>query len=134
MISCSSKYYTVCDLILLFQIFYYRDAARKTAASLQVGPEFPPGEPGEETPLLDADFTRHTPKTTSPYLASLKYVAGFVFVFGSGLVAFVASNHTSKAPTGIPPPPVALQTYVQVIGWTSAVAYCSYFVVIPFRL
>ncbi|TFK74861.1 PQ-loop-domain-containing protein [Pluteus cervinus] len=114
-------YYTVCDLILLSQIYYYRrknKSARPSVVGVSASPE-------ETSPLLVSSEARSEatipPGQTGALIA--RYLLALAFVFGVGIAAWWVSENmnwdegTTKPPTG------ATAWMVQLLGWTSAVLY-----------
>nr|GAT60257.1 predicted protein [Mycena chlorophos] len=99
-------YYTLCDCVLMTQIYYYRWKANRRT-------------PEEETPLLEQNIQA---PPESPILSVLKYAAALVFVLGTGVVAWRLSGNTEPADPP-PPPSVAKKWTIQIMGWTSAVLY-----------
>ncbi|KAF8158868.1 hypothetical protein K438DRAFT_1909956 [Mycena galopus ATCC 62051] len=103
-------YYSLCDITLLIQIYYYRwKRARR-------GPE-------EETPLLPVNNSGNSPKILSPAALVLRYTAALIFVFATGVLAWWISRNTEKTEEPSKPPSAAVQWTVQILGWTSAVLY-----------
>ncbi|KAF8073755.1 PQ loop repeat-domain-containing protein [Lyophyllum atratum] len=98
-------YYTVCDLILLIQIYYYR--WRRSRQLLH---------PPEQQPLLHEPRPEHV--KNSVLLA--RYTAALFFVVVVGVLAWWIRDVTNARPT---PPPKNYGWEVQALGWTSAVLY-----------
>jgi len=98
-------YYSVCDVILLAQIYYYRWTRSKQLF-----------HPPEREPLLHQP--RQEPTTNSVLL--LRYTAALIFVVAVGVMAWWIGNVVDAKPT---PPPQKIRWEVQVLGWTSAVLY-----------
>ncbi|GLB38390.1 putative protein with repeated motif present between transmembrane helices in cystinosin, yeast ERS1p, mannose-P-dolichol utilization defect 1, and other hypothetical proteins [Lyophyllum shimeji] len=97
-------YYSVCDLILLAQIYYYRWKRTRQLS-----------RPLEQEPLLQ---TRHERPRNLPLL--LRYTAALVFVVVVGVMAWWISSVLDARPTS---PPTKIRWEAQVLGWTSAVLY-----------
>lgn len=97
--------YSLCDFILLGQIYYYRWKRGRLSS--------------ENEPLL-ADA--HRPQATgSTALLLLRYTGALLFVFAVGVVAWwIGSVPQDEAPA---PPQDDPRWDVQVLGWASAVAY-----------
>ncbi|WWD09408.1 hypothetical protein V865_007531 [Kwoniella europaea PYCC6329] len=102
-------YYTICDLILLFQVYYYRRKP-SPAARTHIDPN------DESTPLLPE------PKQPKPLLPpSLEYPVMLGFVLLSGVGAwYVTDQDEVKIPEK---PEVELEWKSQLLGWMSAVLY-----------
>ncbi|KAJ3822861.1 PQ loop repeat-domain-containing protein [Lentinula raphanica] len=107
-------YYTLCDLILLFQVYYYRWKARKNSVT-----------EGETTPLLNT-VNNHQNKDeplSSTQKTVIRYVGALLFVVIIGVLAWWISSNIE-----IPEKPPkhrssSLTWAVQILGWTSAICY-----------
>ncbi|KAJ7927970.1 PQ loop repeat-domain-containing protein [Mycena leptocephala] len=104
-------YYSLCDLILMIQIYYYR---WKRASSFR-GPE-------EETPLL-SENNSETPHKVSPGVLILRYTGALIFVFSTGVLAWWISRNAEKTEEPPKHPTATVGWIVQILGWTSAVLY-----------
>ena len=111
--------YTVCDMILLFQIYYYRHTHPVRVV------EGPPkilvnNANGEETPLL----TRKDKVSRRPsiYGETLKYLLALVFVMATGVIAWIISD-SGASDLDPQKPKDVIEWKSQVIGWTSAFLY-----------
>ncbi|WRT64158.1 uncharacterized protein IL334_001087 [Kwoniella shivajii] len=108
-------YYTVCDLILLFQVYYYR---RKPSPKARE--HITPND--ETTPLLPE------PKQPKPLLPpSLEYPIMLSFVLLAGVGAWYISDNSNDE-ISIPEKPdqkhdIQLEWKSQLLGWMSAVLY-----------
>ncbi|GAA5987894.1 hypothetical protein JCM10908_007262 [Rhodotorula pacifica] len=127
-------YYTLCDCILLFQVFYYRRRQRlhpelyagPSAASDSTDPaaEFAPAAQSEQTPLLSA-FSAYGPadQPLSPALQRTKdfmsYAGGFILILVVGLIAFAAGGKSAKNGRT----EEVWDTPAQIVGWVSAFLY-----------
>ncbi|WVQ82764.1 hypothetical protein IAT38_004896 [Cryptococcus sp. DSM 104549] len=102
-------YYTVCDLILLFQVYYYRRFPSPSAHTHVTTDD-------ESTPLLPE------PRQPKPLLPpGLEYPLLLAFVLLSGAGAWWLSD---KDDVHVPEDPeVTLEWKSQALGWTSAVLY-----------
>ncbi|WVR05887.1 hypothetical protein IAU60_002913 [Kwoniella sp. DSM 27419] len=102
-------YYTICDLILLFQVYYYRRHP-SPASTTHTDPE------DESTPLLPE------PRQPKPLLPpALEYPILLAFVILAGVGAwFISDKDEVKVPEL---PDVQLEWKSQVLGWASAVLY-----------
>ncbi|WWD17871.1 hypothetical protein CI109_102315 [Kwoniella shandongensis] len=102
-------YYTICDIILLIQVYYYRRHP-SPAARTHVSTD------DETTPLLPE------PRQPKPLLPpTLEYPLLLSFVLLSGVGAWYLSDQDSVS---IPEnPEVELEWKSQLLGWASAVLY-----------
>jgi len=113
-------YYTVCDLTLLIQIYYYRYT--NPTASLSSD---------ERSPLLEQSQASRSEDrkdsldgNTSVRAQVLQYLAGFTFVIGTGVVAWYFTRAGHSTDPDVPPPDSdILEWRSQVIGWISASLY-----------
>ncbi|GJN92915.1 hypothetical protein Rhopal_005957-T1 [Rhodotorula paludigena] len=132
-------YYTVCDVILIFQVFYYRRKRRLHPELYQpvalsdglAPPELngstsapAPAVASEQSPLLSS-FSAHAPADAplSPALQRarniLSYAGGFVLIVIVGIVAwFVNAKAAQKGRVE-----EVWDTTAQVVGWISAFLY-----------
>lgn len=109
-----TKQYTVCDLILLFQMYYYRALARRREKAL-----------AERQPLLEVE----APKQLKPLLpAYVMYPLLIAFVAMFGILAWVYEADETRNPK-IPekgpegPGGVELEWRSQLLGYISAILY-----------
>ncbi|KZV88932.1 PQ-loop-domain-containing protein [Exidia glandulosa HHB12029] len=123
-----AAYYTLCDVILLFQIYYYR-AAHPVH---RISPVPIPGvvlstEHGETSPLLSptlppADSLKQ-PEHTPVARRVVMYIAALGFVVGTGFAAWwlfpTTKHHGDETGSG----KVVFEIRSQVLGWTSAALY-----------
>ncbi|KAF7365137.1 PQ-loop-domain-containing protein [Mycena venus] len=99
-------YYSLCDITLLIQIYYYKwKQARRTE---------------EETPLLSGN---NTPAIVPTRVLILRYIGALIFVVSTGVLAWWISRNTEKTEEPPKQPTAAVQWTVQILGWTSAVLY-----------
>ncbi|KAJ6585064.1 PQ loop repeat-domain-containing protein [Mycena capillaripes] len=105
-------YYSLCDIILLIQIYYYRWRGARTAP----GPE-------EETPLLAGNNSQSSQNIVPPGVLVLRYAAALIFVFSTGALAWWVSRNTEKTEEPPKHPTATVQWTVQILGWSSAVLY-----------
>jgi len=114
-------YYSLCDIILLFQIYYYR---RKSPRRVTTVPEVSiANEDGEETPLIA--HGRKDPETTSHpsfFRQTLQYLSLLAFVTAVGVIAWWLNprHEDESVPDGFRD---VIEWKSQVIGWISAVLY-----------
>jgi hypothetical protein len=136
-------YYTICDCILLFQVFYYRRkrclhpelyqghvpiaTAAEDGVAPPAAPPFVPVPPMEQTPLLSA-FSASGPseEPLSPALQRTKdvisYAGGFVLIVVVGLIAYAAGKKSAKNGRT----EEVWDTSAQVVGWISAFLYRAF--------
>ncbi|KAJ7175935.1 PQ loop repeat-domain-containing protein [Mycena filopes] len=106
-----AAYYSLCDIILMLQIYGYRWKRRGGQGS------------EEETPLLPGSNVVDPSNKTSTRTLILKYTAALVFVFSTGILAWWISRNTEKPETSPKHPTAAVKWTVQILGWSSAVLY-----------
>jgi hypothetical protein len=108
-------YYSMCDMILLGQIYYYKWKRHSLALTL---------ERGERAPLLAASQNEQPSQSssTSASLFMLRYACATCFVILVGIAASWLSEDTHSAvePGNLPTAPLWL---IQTLGWTSAISY-----------
>lgn len=103
----SDRQYTVCDVILLYQVYHYRTLARQRAEAAS-----------ERAPLLD---NPEPPRKVEPILPVwLSYPLMLLFVFGAGYAAFKLSDDKPDVDV-----PTKIEWRSQLLGYTSAVLYMS---------
>ncbi|KDE05492.1 hypothetical protein MVLG_04180 [Microbotryum lychnidis-dioicae p1A1 Lamole] len=119
-------YYSLCDIVLIFQVFYYR---RKRAlypelfSTEATSAGTIPSTAHETDPLLSS-FSAHAPNEPEPDLKMrrikdiVSYVGGFVVVLGVGIVAWRLSRDVPQGRK-----PEVWDTKAQVVGWASAFLY-----------
>jgi len=107
-------YYTLCDVTLMFQIYYYRWKKARIA---------PSSEHGEASPLIPRNI-RDPPQKSSAVIA-FRYAGALAFVCATGIIAWWISNHRTSRHRTAPHPPSEgkLAWTIQILGWTSAVLY-----------
>lgn len=135
-------YYTLCDMILLFQIYYYRQFHhQKPTVSEQghsqnaniMGAVTPPVA-SEETPLLPEQPAKTSTHTTadlgssgyflSPWLyRTIQYVGGLAFVTLAGLAAWWITGRRAAGDSGDEGNVEVFDWASQVLGWASAIMY-----------
>ncbi|KAJ7610683.1 hypothetical protein B0H17DRAFT_1118018 [Mycena rosella] len=107
-------YYSLCDITLMFQIYFYRWKRGRSGRPT----------PHEETPLLLGDNDAETSQSkVSAVVVILRYAGALVFVIITGILAWWISSNTDK--TEAPPkhPSATIRWTVQILGWSSAVLY-----------
>jgi len=111
-------YYTVCDIILLFQIYFYRWEKRRSDRRATS-----PDGVTEESPLVG--HTREgnvDPNHQRLHWLFAQYAGGFLFVLATGIVSWWISARPGGTPQK-PSEPGASELTIQLIGWTSAILY-----------
>jgi solute carrier family 66 (lysosomal lysine-arginine transporter), member 1 len=108
--------YTICDMILLFQIYFYRWTMK---VRLPIATDTTPNPIGEESPLLQESIREHGDKRhVSAKKLFIRYTAAVCFVVGTGVVAWWMSNGGEELDVSKPQ-----EWRVQLMGWTSAILY-----------
>lgn len=115
-------YYSLCDIILLFQIYYYR--RRKSVAHARSS-DITVNDASETTHLLSqADGELPTVEGVyPPRLQLLKYLGAVIFVFATGIAAWAISEKLHQGEEDPSRPEEILEWRSQVLGWISAVLY-----------
>ncbi|KAG8744918.1 hypothetical protein FRC12_014711, partial [Ceratobasidium sp. 428] len=134
-----AAYYTICDTILLFQIYYYRWTHPVHPASL-ILPRPPPNRADphttadEHSPLLrdqapnNSASVKTVERDAHDTLArrTLRYVLLFGFVIGTGIAAW-AINRAMHPKNGVEPLPPREDEIIewrsQLLGYASAVCF-----------
>lgn len=115
--------YSTCDIILLFQIYYYRRTNKKTPLPSGATAET---DVAEDTPLLTAESAARSSTTTTTSLKRkiLQYSAAITFICAAGVVAWAISE---KVVDGSEPSDrkEVLEWKSQLLGWLSAVLFCE---------
>ena len=111
--------YLMCDLILLFQIYYYRRQHGIPTPTLLVT-----NADGERSPLLVHVNQRDVQeKTNSAKRVLVRYTAATLFICAAGITAWWMSKGTEKGDQGPKHRTKELERTVQLIGWTSVLLY-----------
>ncbi|KIM89103.1 hypothetical protein PILCRDRAFT_813007 [Piloderma croceum F 1598] len=113
-----ASYYTICDIILLLQIYFYRwDKKRRHS----------PDGVTEDSPLLDRhhheDNVNHSRRRI--YTLFAQYSGALILVCASGVISWWISTR-SDIGGGTPQQPAepkASEMTIQLFGWTSAILY-----------
>lgn len=135
----------MCDLTLLTQIYYYRYTSPSTTSSLSSPntersplleqPHPHPGHPRPQPTRSQPEDHKDTPEEDTPLRTQLlQYLAGFVFVIGTGVAAWYLTrvSHSGNQPgdgngNGNADVPQKdsdiLEWKSQVFGWISAAMY-----------
>ncbi|KAI8986226.1 PQ-loop-domain-containing protein [Trametes punicea] len=116
-------YYSVCDAILLFQIYYYRWKRARRSARLLLADEAAESVLYDEaSPLLPGDGRADVPKKKSMSMDTLKFITALLFVFGVGLAAWAVDRHIHRGSPRSKPAEV-IEWRSQVLGWFSAALF-----------
>ncbi len=121
---CLTWQYTLCDTVLLIQIYYYRWLNTGTLAR----PEAHHVENiGEATPLLSSGNGGQEPeKKRSLKRHVLEYVGMILCLVGAGIVAWAISQRVQRVSGDEEPRPEEIVEWKsQVMGYLSAVLYCE---------
>ncbi|KAL7413455.1 PQ loop repeat-domain-containing protein [Mrakia frigida] len=107
-----AMYYTVCDLILLFQVYYYRHQKSSPLNQLTASS---PLLPKPEPPLAHKSFLAR----------SAVYLLAFGLVISTGVIAWLLNNKGGAQPGGGESEKGGdvLEWRSQSLGWISAVTY-----------
>ncbi|KAF9019024.1 PQ-loop-domain-containing protein [Hymenopellis radicata] len=108
------KKYSLCDIILLAQVYYYRWKKLRTLPDEQ--------DVSDQTPLLSGQVR---PQETPVRVLALRYTAAVVFIFVTGVVAWWISGANDVEEDQERPelPTTTIKWTVQILGWSSAVLY-----------
>ncbi|KAJ3731128.1 PQ loop repeat-domain-containing protein [Lentinula guzmanii] len=106
-------YYTLCDLILLFQVYYYRWKATKYQVSESV----------EETPLLIDTHAQNKREVSSTKGIAIRYAGALSFVMITGVLAWWISSNIKLPEKPQKHRSSSITWVIQVLGWTSAICY-----------
>jgi hypothetical protein len=123
--------YTACDIILLFQIYYYRwkGTADETpfddeyrVPGLEDSAALDGNDPTEATPLLalkDAELSESHGNWTN----ILAYCGGVLFVASFGVAAYLVDQRNGGNGDSTPDEDVVIEWRSQLFGWGSAALY-----------
>ncbi|EPT05086.1 hypothetical protein FOMPIDRAFT_1027321 [Fomitopsis schrenkii] len=118
-----ATYYSVCDSILLSQIYYYRWINNTSSKTLPQSPIESATEDLEQRPLLaqNSDAAEGRVKH-SVYRDFTKYAAALAFVFVVGIAAWAMDEHIHR---GQAPPKrdEVVEWRSQALGWISAAMF-----------
>ncbi|EKM51810.1 uncharacterized protein PHACADRAFT_262162 [Phanerochaete carnosa HHB-10118-sp] len=121
-----AAYYTVCDIVLLAQIYYYRWLRRsQELASSRYIPEadVPARVLSEETPLISERRANENEKSRDSVIGQcLLYGSALIFVLGTGVAAWAIDKRLRQGQSREPPSEI-IEWRSQLLGWTSAVLY-----------
>ena len=125
--------YTVCDIILLIQIYYYRwtRSQEVTASSLIPEAEVPGRIASEETPLIPErrGETTHIKTERSDLAQGLIYGGALIFVLLTGAIAWAVDEYLHRDRPREPPKEI-VEWRSQLLGWISAVMYSKFLVIL----
>ncbi|KAL1950080.1 hypothetical protein VTO73DRAFT_5202 [Trametes versicolor] len=117
------SYYSVCDVILLTQIYYYRwKKARRTARLLLSDEPETAALYGEASPLLPGGTGSEVPARRSMSKDTLKFASALLFVFAVGVAAWAVDRHVHRDSPRSKPEEV-IEWRSQVLGWISAALF-----------
>ncbi|KAJ3475705.1 hypothetical protein NLI96_g11660 [Meripilus lineatus] len=122
-----AAYYTVCDLVLLAQIYYYRwTNPNPQLPSILVSEPTPCSDsPSEGTPLLSDEsdaVARHPHKRQVVVKQFIKYTAAVIFVSMTGVAAWAIDEHIHRNQPRSNPEEV-VEWRSQLLGWASAIMF-----------
>lgn len=122
-----SNQYTVCDLVLLAQIYYYRwTNPNPQLPSILVSEPTPCSDsPSEGTPLLSDEsdaVARHPHKRQVVVKQFIKYTAAVIFVSMTGVAAWAIDEHIHRNQPRSNPEEV-VEWRSQLLGWASAIMF-----------
>jgi len=113
-------YYTLCDITLLFQVYYYRWKERSRGILLRAE-----DSPTEQSCLLGDNALVHgsEARPTSVIRVFAQYAAAIAFVMATGVVAYLISERIQRDDSPALPPDPPFEWRIQVLGWMSALLY-----------
>lgn len=120
--------YSLCDIILLIQIFYYRRTNPVRLVSSPTPAVVISDEAGESVPLLAERASHSEKKGRVSYRTVLLYASALTFVVATGTIAWLLSrsqNQSDEPPTSTTPKDV-IEWRSQILGWSSALLYCKF--------
>ncbi|KAF5369350.1 hypothetical protein D9758_002768 [Tetrapyrgos nigripes] len=110
-------YYTLCDITLLVQIYYYRWRSRVYSSSGS-------REPDERSALLPDGIVRAQKEPVSTAVHLLRYAGALLFVIATGVIAwFIGSKIKTPEHAPSEDESEARKWAIQILGWSSAVLY-----------
>jgi len=114
-------YYTLCDTILLMQIYYYRWVNTGTLSRPEACPD---GDIEEATPLLtSSNDGQESEKERSLKRHVLEYVGMVLCLIVAGVVAWTINEKVQGVNDGEPWPEEILEWKSQLMGYASAMLY-----------
>ena len=113
----SSSKYTTCDLILLFQIYYYRWKRNPNPAAASTDNE------EERAPLLGNQVAEE--EIVPVKILVLRYAAALAFVTAVGITAWWITKDNEDSDFTRPDPPKKGTKWwiIQALGWSSALLF-----------
>ncbi|KAI0632050.1 PQ loop repeat-domain-containing protein [Trametes polyzona] len=120
-------YYSVCDIILLVQIYYYRWKRERNTRLLLSEESGVAALYDEASPLLPGGERAEVPARKSMSKDSLKFISALLFVFTVGVAAWAVDRHIHRDSPRSKPEEV-IEWRSQVLGWISAALFrkCVY--------
>ncbi|KAH8104689.1 PQ-loop-domain-containing protein [Cristinia sonorae] len=116
-------YYTVCDLTLLGQVYYYRwKNSRQAVPTLVPDVSLPAGTASENTPLIASVDPIDRDQRPSLAKQFIKYAFAVLFVLSTGVAAWAIDQHIHKGQPRTRPEEV-VEWKSQLLGWFSAVMF-----------
>lgn len=115
--------YSLCDITLLVQIFYYRRTHPVRLISTAAPAVVVSDENGELEPLLER-ASHSEKKGGTSYRAALLYACALAFVVATGIIAWLLSrsqNESDEPPASTPKDVIEWRS--QALGWASALLY-----------
>ena len=116
--------YSLCDITLLVQIFYYRRTHPVRLISTAAPAVVVSDENGEMEPLLTERASHSEKKGRTSYRAALLYACALTFVVATGVIAWLLSrsqNESDEPPASTPKDVIEWRS--QALGWASALLY-----------
>ncbi|CED83881.1 Predicted membrane protein [Phaffia rhodozyma] len=122
-----ASYYSICDIVLLFQVYYYRQNPAVATPSSEVEQLHVPSSDDntESSPLLPKSTTVEPARKKSFLIQNAVHFLAFGLVFGTALVAWgvnVWGKGNSHPPTD-GENSTKIEWKSQTLGWISAVTY-----------
>ncbi|KZT73912.1 PQ-loop-domain-containing protein [Daedalea quercina L-15889] len=116
-------YYSVCDSILLLQIYYYRWTSNASSrVPAQISTDSAAGDL-ERAPLLSHHgVIAETSAKPAIYKVFTKYAGALCFVFVVGIAAWAMDEHTHRGQTP-PKRDEVIEWRSQILGWISAAMF-----------
>ncbi|KAI6042640.1 PQ loop repeat-domain-containing protein [Pisolithus marmoratus] len=113
-----SVYYTACDSMLLFQVYYYRWKRRTRRATV------PNGCPSEQSRLLEERTFTSRERPQPPLLQGfLRYAATVVILALAGSGTYFIGELINHGSPSYPTPETSTELETQILGWTSAMCF-----------
>ncbi|PPQ77482.1 hypothetical protein CVT25_011352 [Psilocybe cyanescens] len=110
-------YYTTCDTILLFQIYYYRWKRNRLVTGISGNSQAPP----ENTPLLGGNSRSHDEPVSTKKLG-IRYALTLSFVVAVGVAAWCITKDEDSGLVVLPKEDKNW-VYIQILGWSSALFF-----------